>query len=189
MTDTKRVVLVDDEDDVLSAFEFRLGALGYDLAVARNGAEALELLGRQRADVVLADFMMPEINGIELTRIIKSHPLWFDTHVVLFSANTDPEFRRKALDLGASDYLPKTAGAKTIIERICKLAPLEKTISAGAAAAGAATLARSLADMLKTAAGDDTLSGPTRIAITSSQRIVDDLLKLLSDAAGPATQH
>lgn len=189
MTDTKRIVLVDDEDDVLSAFEFRLGALGYDLAVARNGAEALEILNRQRADVVLADFMMPEINGIELTRIIKSHPLWFDTQVVLFSANSDPEFRRKALDLGASDYLPKTAGAKTIIERICRLAPLEKKPAAVAAAAGAGTLARSLADMLRMAAGDATLSESARLAITSSQRIADDLVNLLSDPLDYGTQH
>lgn len=187
MTDTKRIVLVDDEDDILSAFEFRLGELGYDLALAHNGAEALELLNQQRADVVLADFMMPEINGIELTRLIKSHPLWFDTQVVLFSANTDPQFRRKALDLGASDYLPKTAGAKAIIECICKLAPLGNKMSAGGA--GAATLARSLADVLKMVAGDDTLSGSTKLAVASSQRIADDLLKLLSDFSGSATRH
>lgn len=155
MTDTKRVVLMDSEDDVLSAFEFRLGEAGSDLAVAHNGAEALELLNQQRADPV-----------------------------VLYSANTDSQFRRKALDLGASDYLPKTAGAKAIIECICKLAPLGKNLSAGPA-----TLARSLADMLKIAAGDVTLSGSAKFAVASSQRIADDLLKLLSDSSGSATRH
>ena len=186
MTETKRILLVDDEDDVLSAFEFRLGALGYELAIAHNGAEALEHLNKARADVVLADFMMPEINGIELTRIIKSHPLWFDTQVVLFSANSEPEFRRKALELGASDYLPKTAGAKAIIERICKLAPLETQATGGTSAAGAASLARGLTDMLKMAADDEALSGSTKLAIASSQRIADDLLRLLSAST---TQH
>jgi CheY-like chemotaxis protein len=190
MTETKRILLVDDEEDVLTAFEFRLGALGYDLAVARNGAEALEHLNSAKTDLVLADFMMPEINGIELTRIIKSHPLWFDTQVVLFSANSEPEFRRKAMDLGAEDYLPKTAGAKAIIERICKLAPLERESAAGGAfVAGAATLARGLADMLKMAADDDALSGSTKLAITSSQRIADDLLSLLSASSNSNTQH
>jgi CheY-like chemotaxis protein len=188
MTETKKILLVDDEDDVLSAFEFRLGALGYDLVVAGNGAEAMAHLNNAKFDVVLADFMMPEINGIELTRIIKSHPLWFDTQVILFSANTEPEFRRKALDLGASDYLPKTAGAKVIIERICKLAPLERETEA-APAMGAATLARSLADMLRVAADDEALSGSTKLAIASSQRIADDLLRLLSAASGSNTQH
>ena len=189
MPETKRILLVDDEDDVLSAFEFRLGALGYDLAVARNGAEALEHLNNGKADLVLADFMMPEINGIELTRIIKSHPLWFDTQVVLFSANSEPEFRRKALELGAADYLPKTAGVRAIIERICKLAPLGKEATSEAPAAGAATLARGLADMLEMAAGDPMLSGSTKLAITSSQRLASDLLKILSGAAGSSTQH
>lgn len=187
MPDTKRILLVDDEDDVVSAFEFRLGALGYELAVARNGAEALEHLNNGKADLVLADFMMPEINGIELTRIIKSHPIWFDTQVVLISANSEPEFRRKALDLGAADYLPKTAGAKAIIERICKLAPLQKEAPAAAPVVGAASLARGLADMLEVAAGDQTLSGSTRLAVSSAQRLADELLRILS--AGSSTQH
>ncbi len=189
MPEKKRILLVDDEEDVVSAFEFRLAALGYELAVARNGAEALEHLNNGKADLVLADFMMPEINGIELTRIIKSHPIWFDTQVVLISANSEPEFRRKALDLGAADYLPKTAGAKTIIERICRLAPLEKEAPAAAPAVGASSLARGLADMLEVAAGDPMLSGSTRLAVTSAQRLADDLLKILSGAAGSSTQH
>ena len=190
MEQRKRVLLVDDEDDLLTAFEFRLGALGYDLAVARNGAEALEQLNKEKADIVLADFMMPEINGIELTRIIKSHPLWFETQVVLFSCNTEPEFRRKALDLGATDYLPKTAGAKAIVERICNLAPLENEPDRDGSQAGAASLVRGLADMLKLAAEDEALSRSTKLAIGSAQRIADDLLRMFSDsAATTTTQH
>lgn len=189
MPETKRILLVDDEDDVLSAFEFRLGALGYELAVARNGAEALEHLNQGKTDLVLADFMMPEINGIELTRIIKSHPLWFNTQVVLFSANSEPEFRRKALELGATDYLPKTAGAKAIIERIRKLVPMEEDKPSGPPAVGAATLARGLVDMLEMAAGDPSLAGSTKLAISSSQRMADDLLRILSEPAGSSAQH
>lgn len=191
MADSLKILLVDDEDDLLSAFEFRLAALGYDLTVARNGAEALEHLNKERADVVLADFMMPEINGIELTRIIKSHPLWFDTQVVLFSCNSEPEFRRKALDLGAVDYLPKTAGAKAIVERICKIAPLEKKSPQNSTAptAGAASLARGLADMLTVAAGDENVSGGTRLAIASAQRIAEELILLLAGEAVSKTQH
>jgi CheY-like chemotaxis protein len=190
MEQRKRVLLVDDEDDLLSAFEFRLEALGYDLAVARNGAEALEQMNKQRPDVVLADFMMPEINGIELTRIIKSHPLWFETQVVLFSCNMDPQFRRKALDLGATDYLPKTAGAKAIVERICKLAPIEGRPAHDGSLAGAASLIRGLADMLKMAADDEALSRATKLAISSAQRIADDLLRMFPDStASTTTQH
>lgn len=189
MAESIKILLVDDEDDLLSPIEFRLKALGYDLSIARNGAEALEQMNREKVDVVLADFMMPEINGIELTRIIKSHPLWFDTQVVLFSCNSEPEFRRKALDLGALEYLPKTAGARAIVERICKIAPISQEVprAATTATAGAASLARGLADMLQVAAGDETLSGSTRLAISSSQRIAEDLMDLLASPA--PTRH
>lgn len=191
MPENVRILLVDDEDDLLSTMEFRLAALGYDLSIARNGEEALAKMNQEKADVVLADFMMPEINGIELTRIIKSHPLWFDTQVVLFSCNTEPEFRRKALDLGALDYLPKTVGAKAIVERICRIAPLSRSadVSNAPDTAGAASLARGLADMLQVAAGDGTLSGSTRLAISSSQRIAQDLMAMLSETSSVGTEH
>lgn len=191
MAESIKILLVDDEDDLLSPIEFRLKALGYDLSIARNGAEALEQMNREKVDVVLADFMMPEINGIELTRIIKSHPLWFDTRVVLFSCNSEPEFRRKALDLGALEYLPKTAGARAIVERICKIAPISQEIprATTTATAGAASLARGLADMLQVAAGDETLSGSTRLAISSSQRIAEDLINLLAAVSPAPTRH
>ncbi len=191
MADSIKILLVDDEDDLLSPIEFRLKALGYDLSIARNGAEALEQMNREKVDVVLADFMMPEINGIELTRIIKSHPLWFDTQVILFSCNTEPEFRRKALDLGALEYLPKTVGSRAIVERICKIAPISQEVprATTTATAGAASLARGLADMLQVAAGDETLSGSTKLAISSSQRIAEDLMSLLAGVSPPPTRH
>jgi CheY-like chemotaxis protein len=191
MAESIKILLVDDEDDLLSPIEFRLKALGYDLSIAKNGAEALEQMNREKVDVVLADFMMPEINGIELTRIIKSHPLWFDTQVVLFSCNSEPEFRRKALDLGALEYLPKTAGARAIVERICKIAPISQEVprATTTATAGAASLARGLADMLQVAAGDETLSGSTRLAISSSQRIAEDLMNLLAAVSPAPTRH
>ncbi len=191
MAESIKILLVDDEDDLLSPIEFRLKALGYDLSIARNGAEALEQMNREKVDVVLADFMMPEINGIELTRIMKSHPLWLDTRVVLFSCNSEPEFRRKALDLGALEYLPKTAGARAIVERICKIAPIsqEAPRATTTATAGAASLARGLADMLQVAAGDETLSGSTKLAISSSQRIAEDLMNLLAAVSPAPTRH
>lgn len=191
MAESIKILLVDDEDDLLSPIEFRLKALGYDPSIARNGAEALEQMNSEKVDVVLADFMMPEINGIELTRIIKSHPLWFDTQVVLFSCNSEPEFRRKALGLGALEYLPKTAGARAIVERICKIAPISQEIprATTTATAGAASLARGLADMLQVAAGDETLSGSTRLAISSSQRIAEDLMNLLAAVSPAPTRH
>ena len=110
-----RVLIVDDEEDVVAALQFRLASAGYEVFAASDGAEALEVLKRETVDLVRADFMMPEINGLELTRLVKANPHWFETQIVLFSCNSEPEFRNRALELGAIDYLPKTGGANSIV--------------------------------------------------------------------------
>ena len=120
MTKSK-VLIVDDEEDVVAALQFRLATAGYEVLAASNGAEALEVLKREAVDLVLADFMMPEINGLELTRLVKANPNWFETRIVLFSCNSEPEFRKRALELGALDYLPKTDGANSIVARVYEI--------------------------------------------------------------------
>ena len=113
-----RLLLVDDEPDVVAALRYRLEMAGCELVCAENGADAIEMLREQNVDLILSDFMMPELNGIELTRIVKSNPNWFDTQVVLFSCNTTPEFRKRAIEEGAVDYLPKSIGAGMIAEKV-----------------------------------------------------------------------
>ena len=62
-----KVLIVDDEQDVIAALQFRLTTAGYEVITAENGAAALEVIRDANVDLVLADFMMPEINGLELT--------------------------------------------------------------------------------------------------------------------------
>ena len=72
-----KILIVDDENDVISALQFRLASTGYETLTAANGAEALEILRNNEIDLVLADFMMPEVNGLELTRLVKENPVWY----------------------------------------------------------------------------------------------------------------
>ncbi len=112
------LLIVDDEDDVIQALRFRLETSGYKVVTASNGLEALEHLEKIKIDLVLADFMMPEINGLELAERIRSNAAWADTKLVLFSCHTEAELRARARALGALDYLPKTAGAGAIVRRV-----------------------------------------------------------------------
>ncbi len=193
----KKILVVDDEPDVVASIKYRLSDAGYTVLSSENGVGALETLRREKVDLILADFMMPEINGIELTRLVKSHPTWFDTKVILFSCNSAPEFRQRALEMGAVDYLPKSAGAQTIIERVGEIVgpALSKDFSPvntqqpsdsndgltdgeDSFRGQVESLARSLVDVLHLARAGADLTESTEYAIDSARRIADDIQKL-----------
>ena len=133
------ILIVDDEEDVVSALKFRLAMSGCEVLTAANGAQALEILREKPVNLVLADFMMPELNGLELTRMVKAHPKWFETKVLLFSCNIEPQYRQRAMELGAVDYLPKTDGANAIVNRVYEILEIDELEAAPAPAAAAAS--------------------------------------------------
>lgn len=194
---TKKILVVDDEPDVVASIKYRLNEAGYTVLSSDNGVGALETLRREKVDLILADFMMPEVNGIELTRLVKSHPTWFDTKVVLFSCNTAPEFRQRAIKMGAADYIPKSVGAQSIIERVTEIIgpaltadlvpikPEQPSASDNELIDGedgfrlqVESLARSLVDVLHLARSSGDLQEPTEYAIDSARRIADDIQRL-----------
>ena len=197
-----KVLIVDDEEDVVAALQFRLATAGYEVLAASHGAEALEVLKRETVDLVLADFMMPEINGLELTRLVKANPNWSQTQIVLFSCNSEPEFRKRALELGAVDYLPKTGGANSIVARVYEIlspeakepSPLvgdplsEQTLGESALGEQLRALSRSLADMLHLAQMDKDIPETTQYALDSANRIAEDISRLVRSVEEKATE-
>jgi DNA-binding response OmpR family regulator len=109
---------VDDEADAIQALKLRLENAGYETISAADGAEALELLRHSSVDLIVADLMMPNLDGLELTRRVCQDPSRAAPPVLLFSCNDDPAARDLALEFGALDYLPKTLGAREIVSRI-----------------------------------------------------------------------
>jgi CheY-like chemotaxis protein len=186
------ILIVDDEEDVVSALKFRLAMSGCEVLTASNGAQALEVLREKPVQLVLADFMMPELNGLELTRMVKAHPKWFETKVLLFSCNIEPQYRQRAMELGALDYLPKTDGANAIVNRVYEILEIDQP-DGGAPAAPAVpnntqlrSLAQSLVDVLRLAGMPEGLPSSTQYALDSALRIADDIRNLAErGAAGP----
>jgi DNA-binding response OmpR family regulator len=113
-----KVLIVDDEADVIQALKLRLETAGYDAVTASDGAEALKILDNTEVGLILADLMMPNLDGLELTRRIRQNHRWRLIQVLLFSCHDDPVARCLALEFGASDYLPKTLGARAIVSRV-----------------------------------------------------------------------
>jgi signal transduction histidine kinase/CheY-like chemotaxis protein/CHASE3 domain sensor protein len=105
--ENKRVLVV--EDDVRNVFALTsiLEARGLGVAVARNGREAIEVLARDHVDLILMDVMMPEMDGVEATRQIRSDPRHQRTPIIALTAKAMADDRMQCLQAGANDYLAK----------------------------------------------------------------------------------
>lgn len=112
------LLIVDDELDNFDVLETLLMREGYDLRYAPNGKTALAFLENSPPDAVLLDVMMPEMDGIEVCRRIKSSPLWNHLPVIMVTALTAKEDLARCLDAGADDFISKPVNAQELRARI-----------------------------------------------------------------------
>jgi DNA-binding response OmpR family regulator len=127
---------VEDDPDYRQLLSEAFLEAGFRTLLASNGEQALDTLRAEPVDLVVSDFIMPELNGLELCRLLAEDVRLSKLKVILYSCNTDQNFRRKARDLGAIDYLPKTDDTESLVRQVCQLAGMAAT--ATAAAVGAA---------------------------------------------------
>ena len=117
--DHPAILIVDDNEDNRYTLQMLLEADGHErVASASGGNEAMILIAKQKFSLVLLDMMMPDLNGDEVLRMIKSNPDTRDIPVVMISADTDTEKISKCLELGADDYLPKPFNPTILRARI-----------------------------------------------------------------------
>jgi adenylate cyclase len=109
MTDADvRILVVDDNEDNRYTLTRRLQREGWtDLTTAENGREALDRIAQERFDLILLDIMMPEINGYEVLKRLKTDGATRDIPVLMISALSEFESVVRCIELGAEDYLPK----------------------------------------------------------------------------------
>ena len=129
----RSLLLVDDDERTCEAVQRLLGRMGYLVVCATNGRDALAVLLDLRFDLVILDWMMPDMDGLEVLRRLREEPRTRDTKVVLYSAADEPETAREALRLGASDCVLKSGGFFALYDRIEQLLPQEDTSALAAA--------------------------------------------------------
>src|SRR5947208_11084334 len=120
-----RVLVVDDVPANVKLLEARLSAEYFDVATAYNGAEALALCERAQCDIVLLDVMMPELDGFEVCRKLKSNPLTHHIPVVMVTALDQPSDLVRGLEVRADDFLTKPVNDLALISRVRSLARLK----------------------------------------------------------------
>lgn len=121
MSEQKKILVVDDDPYILMSLEFLMKKNGFAVMVARNGTEALDIVEKQLPDVVLLDIMMPDVDGYEICRHIKTSKKLKDAKVVFMSAKTKEADIKKGYDLGASLYITKPFSTREMMKQIKEL--------------------------------------------------------------------
>src|SRR6187551_2510381 len=122
---TARILVVDDIPANVKLLEARLSAEYFDVATAYSGAEALAMCERAESDIVLLDVMMPDMDGFEVCRRLKSNPATHHIPVVMVTALDQPSDRVRGLEAGADDFLTKPVSDVALIARVRSLARLK----------------------------------------------------------------
>lgn len=121
---SKRVLVVDDEPNILLSLEFLMTQAGYEVSTATDGEAALQAIEAGRPDVVLLDVNIPKRNGYQVCETIRANPAWGHVRVVMITAKGRDVEREKGLALGADDYIIKPFSTHEVVAKIAEvLAP------------------------------------------------------------------
>jgi len=113
----KKILLVDDEEDILEFLKYNLEQENFEVLLSTNGKDALKKIS-QNPDLIVLDIMMPEMNGFELYELIKKNKEYQDIPIIFLTAKSGETDEIKGLNLGASDYIQKPISPKKLIARI-----------------------------------------------------------------------
>ena len=117
-TDKKKILVVDDEEDILHFLELVLSEKGYQVSTASGGQEALTKAQLERPDLVLLDIMMPQMDGWEVLKLLRVDEETADIPVAMLSARTEAKDRVQGLQEGAIDYICKPFSLQDLLAKI-----------------------------------------------------------------------
>lgn len=135
---SKRILIVEDEENIVLSLQFLLKKSGYTVDVAPDAAAAMRLMNRG-PDLVLLDVMLPDRDGYSICEEIRANGEWRDTRIVMLTARGRDADREKGLALGADDYVTKPFSTRDLIVKVAALlgdAP-DGGLAGGAAQPGA----------------------------------------------------
>ncbi len=118
MSNSKKILIADDEPDILEILQFNLEAEGYEVSTAKNGVQAIEKAKATIPDLIILDIMMPGKNGIEVCHYLRMLPAFNNTLIIFLTAMSDDSTEVKGLESGADDYLTKPIRPKVLISKV-----------------------------------------------------------------------
>ena len=118
---SKKILVVDDEVDIVEQLKIRLEHSGYDIVTANSGEEALEKVKIEEPDLILLDVMMPPPNGFQVCRTLKDDPEHSKVPIIMLTAKSTDSDEFWGVESGADDYITKPYNASELIEKITGL--------------------------------------------------------------------
>ncbi|MFO7606011.1 MAG: response regulator [Desulfurivibrionaceae bacterium] len=113
-----KVLLVDDEANILLSLQFLMQQEGYEVLVARNGDEAMAIARRHLPDLAILDVMLPGPNGYEMCQAMRAEPRLAGLYILMLTAKSNPAEREKGLAMGADDYVSKPFSNKELVDKV-----------------------------------------------------------------------
>lgn len=117
-TKDRKILIADDEPDILEILKYNLSGEGYEVITAKDGDEALEKARRTQPDLIVLDVMMPKKNGVEVCELLRAQPAFKETLIIFLTALNDEGTQVKGLETGADDYISKPVSPKILLSRI-----------------------------------------------------------------------
>jgi two-component system alkaline phosphatase synthesis response regulator PhoP len=117
----KTILIVDDEEYIVTSLEYVMKSAGFDVVVAYDGDEAIAKVTATVPDLLITDIMMPKLNGFDLCEKIRANPLWTSIRIIILTAKGRDSEREKGLSLGADDYMTKPFSTRELLKRVKEL--------------------------------------------------------------------
>lgn len=117
----KKILIADDEPDILEIISYNLRTEGYETITAKDGEEALQKAKIVKPDLIILDVMMPNKNGMEVCKLLRNQPDFQQTLIIFLTALNDEGSHIRGLEFGADDYLTKPVSPKVLVSKVNSL--------------------------------------------------------------------
>ena len=114
----KKILIVDDEVDLIKTVSFRLEAAGYEIISAYDGQQALELARSQNPDLIILDLMLPKMDGYKVCGLLKADSRYSSIPIMMFTVRAQEDDKRLGEEVGVDDYVTKPFEPETLLLKI-----------------------------------------------------------------------
>lgn len=119
--DKKKILIVDDESQLVDMVKMRLEASDYEVITAYDGKEGLDKARGERPDLIILDLMLPKMNGYEVCQLLKFDQKYKDIPIILFTARTQEGDKKTGFEVGADAYITKPFESQVLLGKIREL--------------------------------------------------------------------